>query len=133
MKLYLIILLIPILVACSTVGPQIAKWDDTNAANTVIAAKQIMRHEEMNSAAIRQIIGTGMDKLPLSFSNSLDALDKFATTYGKDQSGMTEKDAGQIVVIAGQMVDPVITAIFQQYFPDVWARILKYLPSFISL
>ena len=121
------------LLGCANVMPQIVKFDDQNATNTVSAAKQIMKHEQMNSAAIRQIIGSGMDKLPASFGKLLDALDEFAKTYGNDQSKMTEADAGKIVVMAGQLVDPIIVAIFNQYFPDVWSKILKYLPSFITL
>lgn len=118
---------------CASVMPQIVKFDDQNAALTVKAAQQIMKHEQMNSAVIRQTIGNDMDKLPVSFGKSLDALDEFAKTYGKDQSMMTEADAGKIVVMAGQLVDPIIVAIFNQYFPDVWSKILKYLPSFITL
>ncbi len=119
---------------CTSIMPQIVKFDDQNTANTVVAAQQIMKHWGMNSAAIRQVLGSALnEKLPASFGIALNALDKFYTIYGKDQSGMTEPDAGRIDVLVGQLIDPLVVAIINQYAPDVWSRILKYLPSFITL
>ncbi len=122
------------LTGCSNVMPQIIKLDDQNAANTIKAAKQIMKHWGMNSAAIRQMLGSALnEKLPASFKAAMDLLDKAEMIYGKDQSKMTEPDAGRIVVLVGQLVDPLVVAIINQYAPDVWSKILKYLPSFLTL
>jgi uncharacterized protein YceK len=122
------------LLGCASVMPQIVKFDDQNAANTVAAAKQIMKHWGMNSAAIRQGLGSTLsEKLPASFGIAMDALDKYYVTYGKDQSGMTEPDAGRIDVLVGQLIDPLVITIINQYAPDVWSKVLKYLPSFITL
>ena len=139
MKKFLIIILVSGflflgLSGCSNIMPSIIKLDDQNAANTVAGAKQIMKHWGMNSAVIRQMLGSALnEKLPASFGVAMDTLDKFEKTYGADQSKMTEPDSGRIVVLIGQLIDPLVVAIINQYAPDVWTKILKYLPSFLTL
>ena len=133
-KLFLIILIIPILFACSTIQPQIVLFDDQNAAFTVANAKQIMKHWQMNSAAIREGLGAAIqEKLPASFGKALNDLDVLSQKYGANQEGMLEADAGRIVVLVGKLITPLVQSILDQYAPDVWGLVLKYLPVFITL
>ncbi len=122
------------LVSCAGFQTQIVSFDDANAKATVSSAKQVMKHWEMNSAAIREGLGSSLEeKLPASFGTAMDVLDNFAKTYGKDQSAMSEADAGRIVVLVGKLIEPLIQAIIKQYAPDVWTQVLKYLPAFLTL
>lgn len=122
------------LISCAAFQKEIINFDDQNALNTVSSAKQVMKHWEMNSAAIREGLGSALnEKLPVSFATAMAALDGFAKTYGKDQSKMTEPDAGRIVVLVGKLIEPLIQAIISQYAPQVWTQVLKYLPAFVAL
>lgn len=114
---------------------QIAKFDDQNAAATMAYGKQIMKHWGMNSQAIHigisdEIIST---KLPAEFGRSLKALDDMNIQFGQDQSAMTEADASACVMYLGKLIAPTIEALINQYAPDVWSKVLKYIPSFITL
>lgn len=133
-KLLVVMIIFCFVTGCASVMPGIVKFDDQNAANTVAAAKQIMKHWEMNSAAVKETLGSAIkDKLPASFGDSIGALDLFAQTYAKDQSTMKEADAGRIVVLAGKLIEPMVQTIINQYAPDLWSRILKYLPAFLAI
>ncbi len=131
---YLLILtIIFCLFGCASIQPQIFKFDDQNAATTISSAKQIMKHEKMNSAAIRESLLDFKTQMPVSFWTALDSLDTFAKKYGIDQSAMTEEDASRIVVITGKLLSPVIQQLIKQYAPDLWSEILRWLPKILAM
>ncbi len=135
-KWILLFLLIPVLLGCSQLQTQIVKFDDANADLTLKGAKQIMKHWGMNSSAIHVGLGDEIinTKMPVEFGKALARLDEFELKYGKDQSTMTEKDAGNIVTLVyGKLLMPVATELFKQYAPGILEKVLKYLPSFITL
>ncbi len=130
-KYLVAIVLLAGLWGCASIQPQLIKFDDKNAELTLKAAKQIMKHEDMNSKFLRGIIGSSMDKLPKAFSDTLDKLDKLQLKYGADQSQMTEGDAGTIVAYAFNLIEPSAQAIINQYWPGVWQQILKWIPIWL--
>jgi hypothetical protein len=122
------------LAGCATIQPQIAQFDDQNAAATMAAGKQIMKHWAMNSQAIHigigdEVIGT---KLPAEFGKSLKALDDMCAKFCAGQDAMTEADSAASVMYLGKLIAPAIGALVNQYAPNVWSQVMKYLPSFIS-
>jgi hypothetical protein len=132
-KIWIMVLLAPVLFACSSVTPQIVKFDDANAKATVENATQIMKHWPMNSGAIREGLGAAItEKLPVKFGKSLDRLDTYSLQYPEGKV-VAEKDAGRIVVLVGNLIEPIVQTIINQYAPGVWTGVLKYLPSFITL
>jgi hypothetical protein len=128
-------LIVASFLGCSTIQPQIAKFDDQNAANTMAWGKQIMKHWSMNSQAIH--IGVGDEiintKLPAEFERSLKALDGMCEKFCVNQDAMTEADATSAIMHLGKLIAPAVQAIIQQYAPNVWSQVLKYIPSFITL
>lgn len=135
-KWIILLLLLPVLFCgCAGVQTQIAKFDDQNAARMLASGKQVMKHWLMNSKAIHigvgdEIIGT---KLPAGFGKALTRLDEMAKSFGSNQDIMTEADATEAVMQVGKLITPAIQAIINQYAPDVWSQVMKYLPSFLAM
>ncbi len=134
-RFWVIVLIIPILflLGCASIQTSIFKFDDTNAATTLAGAKQIVKHGDMNIKFLRTVIGSGMDKLPVAFNDNLKSLEVMVVKYRADQSQMTEGDAGLIMGYGSNLLLPSIQTIMQQYWPDVWAQVLKWIPTFLPV
>jgi hypothetical protein len=132
--LFAVILFMSVLAGCAGIQGQIAKFDDQNATNTVATGKQIMKHWGMNSKAIHIGIGDAVigTKLPAEFGSSLKALDDLCVKFCPDQTIMTEADATETVMYLGKLIAPTIETLINQYAPDIWSKVMKYIPAFVT-
>lgn len=133
-ELFLVISILCMLVGCAGIQGQIAKFDDQNATATVATGKQIMKHWGMNSKAIHIGIGDAVigTKLPAEFGSSLKSLDDLCVKFCPDQSTMTESDATETVMYLGKLIAPAVETLINQYAPDIWSKVMKYIPAFVT-
>ena len=123
-----LVLLLPLLIGCSTINlREITKWDDANAENVRNTAGLVMNHWDMNSEAIKRLMGPGIKELPVTAVEAIAELDKFKKRVDNGQD-LTDVECVGVIFDAGVLLTKGVRKILVKYFPEV----LKFLATIIK-
>jgi hypothetical protein len=136
----LVLLVFSVLVGCAATQKsvqEVIKWDQTNAATTRMAARQIARTWEMNSEALKVVLEKFKTLFPCDCLGDLKAMDDIVAKCKKvDAEGnltgeeLMDKDMGKLAVLWaytwGSFVRSGLDKIMQVFFPALLAKILPY-------
>ncbi len=121
MKKYLIFILIPFLIGCTSLQKsaiKISEVDLKNAEASRIAGKNLLSTWKLNSGFIRGTLGDRLNQFPHEAVKAMDELDKLA-----EKTELTDFDLGYSLGARVRLLGEMVVQAIQHYFP----KLLEYI------
>lgn len=121
MKKYLIFILIPFLVSCTSLQKsaiKVSEVDLKNAEASRIAGKNLLSTWKLNSGFIRGTLGDRLNQFPHEAVKAMDELDKLA-----EKTELTDFDLGYSLGARVRLLGEMVVQAIQHYFP----KLLEYI------
>ncbi len=121
MKKYLIFILIPFLIGCTSLQKsaiKISEVDLKNAEASRTMAKNFISTWKLNSGFIRGTLGDRLNQFPHEAVKAMDELDKLS-----EKTELTDFDLGYSLGARVRLLGEMIVQAIQHYFP----KLLEYI------